>query len=228
MNLIKKIFAWIKSLFQSPAKAGNATKQVADRPTVIGHAPSLALTTPWVLHVNKLTALFLSDPEISVDYDNDNKICDIRVANDDKYWAMKALMPHEKKWGETTLRIRVLPADDVIPAVLPTDPREMVKRVFAGNPSVADIVDIEGIATNDFTFVVFRPEVVQYYSDDLGDIHGLTSTLRANLCKELLQDQTPGVFYCTDKLPDQRTLSSIYLVYSAEDSSAPAEDQAGD
>ena len=52
---------------------------------------------------------------------------------------------------------------------------------------------------NDFNFVVFVPEVVQFYNDDLGDINGLCSTLYQDLAKDLFGEEA-GIYFCTDKV----------------------------
>jgi hypothetical protein len=48
--------------------------------------------------------------------------------------------------------------------------------------------------------VVFVPEVVQYYTDNLGDINGFRTTLYQELAKELFGDSelSRGVYFCTD------------------------------
>ena len=47
------------------------------------------------------------------------------------------------------------------------------------------------------TYVVFKKEVVQYFNDSLGDIHGVCSTLMQDIAKDIFED-TEGVYFCTD------------------------------
>ena len=50
--------------------------------------------------------------------------------------------------------------------------------------------------TNPLTYVVLKKEVVQFFNDNLNDIHGLETTLYQTIAKDVF-DGT-GVFFCTD------------------------------
>ena len=47
------------------------------------------------------------------------------------------------------------------------------------------------------TYVVFRNEVVQYYTDDLGDYFGMASTLYEDIARDLFSE-VDGIYFCTN------------------------------
>jgi len=53
------------------------------------------------------------------------------------------------------------------------------------------------IFNNSITYVVFKPEIIQYYTDSLADARGICSTLNQEIAKDIF-GEIPGVFFCTD------------------------------
>jgi hypothetical protein len=155
--------------------------------------PKLELSAPWVIYANKVAALFDGDQEVEVEYDNDAREVTIRVANATKADAISKLFPEEVEFGNVKLYIEVVPANE------DQSNAALFRRAFAGNLNVADVVTVDGVLVNDPTYVVFEPEVVQFYSDNGGDINGLTSTLYETIAKELWADRFPNILFCTDK-----------------------------
>ena len=47
------------------------------------------------------------------------------------------------------------------------------------------------------TFVEFCKYVVQYYNDNLGDLHGNRTTVMEQIAREVFDDVS-GVYFCTD------------------------------
>ena len=66
-------------------------------------------------------------------------------------------------------------------------------KAFDGNPAYSYSHPIEGI---DITYVVFANKVVQFFNDNMTDIHGYCTTLYEVIARELFD--VKGVFYCTD------------------------------
>ena len=99
---------------------------------------------------------------------------------------------HHLKTSKYVLYIDIVPANS-----LDSKP-SLFKRAFANNPSISFIETVEGLH-NPMMFVVFEPEVVQYFNDSAGDYHGIATTLRQDLADEIFEDHA-GVFFCTDIL----------------------------
>ena len=149
------------------------------------------MSTPWVQYVNVLKALFEKDPDIKFIYDNDKLSLKIIVVGTDKADALDALLPHEKAFGNVVLNITVVPAN------IEKTRSTLILQALKGNPVFDYSETIQGPMSNPMTYVVFKKEVVQYYNDNLGDIHGIRSTLYQDLANEIFEDHE-GVFFCTN------------------------------
>lgn len=151
------------------------------------------LSPPWDEYARKLSVLFEQDKEITIEYkERENKIS-IWVDNTDKYEAMKKLIPFEMDFGGHKLEIEIIPADAV---EAEKDNRYYLKRLFRGNGAVADIQDAE-IGAAEVTYIEFEKEVVQFWNDNLADLHGIKSTLMEDIARDIMPETT-NVFYGTD------------------------------
>ena len=157
---------------------------------------NLKKISPWVEYYRKLVALFKKDPDIKIIYDEGINVIKMYINGQDKYEALNQLLPSEKKFGNVTLEIELIPCND-----LKLSQTDLFRRAFSGNPVVTDVITIgqEIIgSTNDFNYIVFEKEVVQYYDDSLNDPHGNRSTLYQEIAKEVFGEQD-GIYFCTDK-----------------------------
>lgn len=154
---------------------------------------SLSLVTPWVGHYNKIAAFFKHDPDVKVIYYNEAKLVKLLVDNGEKAGALDTLLPDEVTFGDVTLHIAVVPANGVTISI----PRSIYSVAFTGNDAVDDIVTIEGVFSNPLTYIICHKEVVQYYTDDLGDYYGMRSTLYEDIAREIFT-QGEGVLYSTN------------------------------
>lgn len=152
------------------------------------------LVTPWGEYFNQLEAFFKEDDGVRVEYDNEAMAIKIYVEGDAKADALSKLLPTSKKFGNVEVKVNIIPANS-----LDTSRISLFRRALEGNKAVADIETVYGVSSNDFSFVIFEPEVVQYYNDDLSDFNGICSTLYQDLAKELF-GENEGVYFCTDKI----------------------------
>ena len=148
------------------------------------------LSSPWVLYFRKIEALFGQDPEIQIKFDEENYEIIMFVDNPAKADALSQLLPSSKQFSSVNLKISIIPSNS------DTWKAKLIPAAFSGNPVFKDMQIIEGIMSNPICYVVFKKEVVQYPSDNLGDIHQITSTLYQNIAEELMD--VDGVCYCTD------------------------------
>ena len=153
---------------------------------------NLKLSPPWIEYNNELEVLFSGDPDIRTEYDDDNKKINIYVNSQDKYEALTSLLPTEKKFGNVSVYINVVPANEK------TDRMNLVRRLFEGNSAFSYATTVEGIMSNPICYVVFKPEVVQYFNDSLHDPNGITSTLMENIARDVIGEDE-GVLFSTDK-----------------------------
>ena len=153
----------------------------------------VGMSAPWVVFYREIEALFAKDPGVRVIYDEDENTVNLYVEDADKAEALNKILPVDKEYGNVTLKINVIPANLKFGEV----DGNVFELAFKGNPALGYIRTIRGIFTNELTYVVFQKSVVQYYTDDLGDIHGIASTLYQNIAKDVFGEKE-GVFYCTD------------------------------
>lgn len=160
----------------------------------------LKLSPPWVVYYRKLSAFFKEDPEVRITYDEIEQEIKLYVDNAEKAVALEKLLPHEQNFGNVTLYITVVPANkttfDSVKVAYSTSSSDIIQICF-NNKAVVGVKVVDGIMTNRITFVIFKKEVVQWFSDDIGDWHGICSTLYQDLAKEIFGN-IDGVFFCTD------------------------------
>lgn len=154
---------------------------------------TVRISSPWVGYVHKLEELFGPDPDITVRYDDDSLTVRLYVNGDDKSTALTTLLPDTIRFGNVELRIEVIPSNDAMTRA------EMYRRAFEGNPLYSRTVSVQPIATTKpFLYVMFKPEVVQYWDDNLGDPHGKISTLAQEIARDVFEDGN-GVYFSTDE-----------------------------
>ena len=159
----------------------------------------LKISPPWITFVNEVNAMFQHDPDIRIEYDNDNVEVRLYVENSAKAAALEQLLPFEVYFGNVVLTVVVIPANenDIVQAM--SDMESLFNAAFDGNPVFAFTRSVQGILSNKITYVVFKNRVVQFFNDNLNDIHGNVSTLYEDIARDIFDDETiHGVFYCTD------------------------------
>ena len=153
---------------------------------------NVKLSPPWYEYVNKIKALFDADEDIIVSFNEAAVELILRVDNTDKFEALSHLLPAEKDFGGQKLKITMVPANDAA-----KDNRQYLKDLFKGNPNVTRIEDVTGPITNSMTFIEFERDVIQYYNDNVADLHGNRTTVLEEIAREVFTDRD-GVFFCTD------------------------------
>lgn len=159
-------------------------------------ADRIGLSAPWITYFRKIEALFDRDPEVMVDFDDENTALKIYVDNQGKAEAIDALLPDAIQFGNVEMGIQVIPANG-------TDPRlELFRKAFEGNEAVVDITTVDSSVPilGGNSYVLFKPEVVQYYNDDLSTLDGYESTLYEDIADELLSVGDSRIHFCTARL----------------------------
>lgn len=151
---------------------------------------AIKLSPPWITFVNELKALFGEDPDIHIQYDED--ACEVKLLVGDaaKAEALAQLIPEERIYGNVVLKVTVVPAN-----FTSETQASVVETAFKGNPVLKEVVRLR-TPFGEYDYAVFRKEVVQFFNDDLTDLHGYESTLFADIARDVFGDA--GVFFCTD------------------------------
>ena len=156
----------------------------------------LKIVSPWVNYYREIEALFGKDPDITIEFSNDEKFIKLYITGREKYEALTQLLPTEKVFGNVVLKIELIPSNK-----LELSKVDLFRRAFSGNPIVNDIISIDKEITgsaNDFNYIVFAKEVVQYHDDSLNDPHGNRSTLYQEIAKDVFGEHG-GIYFCTDR-----------------------------
>ena len=152
----------------------------------------LNLSAPWHIFYNEMTKLFEKDKEVKLEFDDDNYEIKLYVDGVDKADALTRLLPEEKKFGNVTVKITVIPANKEEMTY-----EDLYRTAFKNNPVVSYITRGSEYVTSNETYVVFVDDVVQYYNDDIGDVNRIKSTLYQDIASNIFDNKT-GIHYCTE------------------------------
>lgn len=152
----------------------------------------LKLSTPWVIFYREVEAMFKDDPEVRVVFNEEEPEVKLYVENAEKADALTQLLPKKVDFGNVELKVTVIPANK-----LGANKASLFEKAFKGNPAFSFITG-HNIFNNPMTYVVFKNKVVQYYTDNLGDIYGNCSTLYQEIAKDIF-GKHEGIYFCTDK-----------------------------
>ena len=154
----------------------------------------LKLSSPWDIYAHKVNALFEPDEEVNVVFDNETMELKLYVDNGRKADAIAKLLPEEKEFGNVKIKITVIPSNKNETIM------DTIKEAFANNEAVDDICS-KKTPMGEFQYVIFAPRVVQFFSDDISDIDGKTSTLYQDIAKDVLGEKAINVYFCTTNQP---------------------------
>ena len=158
----------------------------------------LKVASPWITFARRVYKLFETDPEVRVEWNENDMELKLYVESQEKADALSQILPAERSFGNVKVAITIVPAN-----VLKSNPLDIFATAFKGNPAVSFIKKVDGMGFS-AGYVVFAPQVVQYYNDNLGDVHGIESTLFQEIADEVFENRD-GVFFCTD-IEDQTFL----------------------
>jgi hypothetical protein len=153
------------------------------------------VSPPWITHIHYIEHIFGDDPDVTVKSNEELRQVRLFVDGQDKADAIAKLIKKKIAFGDETLTIEVVPCNDETLA-------STVRKAFAGNEAVSRIIDRSGSAVpfyDDRVFVLFKPEVVQFYNDNLTDFYGNENTLYHLIAREVF-DAGPSVAFGTESV----------------------------
>lgn len=161
----------------------------------------IKLSAPWNTYYEQVKALFGDDSQIHIVFDEEKKDLKLYVDTAAKADALQNLFPIEKEWGGVTMTITVIPPNKESAFKIVRNremtSKEIIEYAFCDNPHFSECIDVDFPFWSGFIYVMFKNEVIQYYTDDLGDPNGMTSTLAQDIAKEIFEP-VDGVYYCTE------------------------------
>lgn len=148
-------------------------------------------SSPWVEFYREIEALFAQDDEVKIVYDEENNEVKLYVENARKADALTQLLPAEKIFGNVTMKVTVIPANNA-----KVSKADLIAEAFDGNPALSYVQHVDAVI-GAFDYAVFQNKVVQFFDDNLSDINGNKSTLYENIAKDVFGSDA-GVFFCTE------------------------------
>lgn len=141
----------------------------------------LGLSAPWNVWAKKARALFEQDDEVVVEYDGDAPSVTLLVDNPTKADALARLMPEAVEFGNVTLKVAVVPANDEQSA------EQTFRAAFDGNPAFAG-TEVGGMPDGSpVTFALFEPACTQWFADDLQNPYGLQTMTYEQVARDVLK-----------------------------------------
>lgn len=166
---------------------------------------NLKLISPWRNYYHEIQAFFKEDPYVTVVFDEDNMEIKLFVQASDKAEALRQILNPEKTFGETTVKVTIVPANTMsreiklmMKSMIEAEEFERVINIALDcNRLFNDVRVIEGLLGFNAIYILFNKKVVQYYNDNIGDLNGIKSILAEDIARDIFVSR-PGVFYCTN------------------------------
>jgi len=152
----------------------------------------MKITSPWITFVNQINCLFADDTDVLVEYNDDKKNLVLKIFDSHRADALTQLLPTERNFGGVTLHISVVPANKEKLSFA-----ELVETAMDANPHFSKLIKVPMQDGKSFNYLMFEPEVAQYWNDNLADPNGNVSTVYADLAQDVF-GVVPGTFFATD------------------------------
>lgn len=158
------------------------------------------LEAPWYTFRKMVNALFERDASIVVgdiyeakDGEPFDYAFDIEVTDHEKAMALERMMPSIKTFGAVTLAIFIFDEENNELQ----NGTEVFEKIFKDNPIVKDYKNVTDRAGVLHSFVRFKPEVIQFFDDDMTDYNGNWSGLAEDIAREVFCLTSGGLNFCT-------------------------------
>ena len=140
------------------------------------------LSTPWTIFTEKMKKLFEGDKDITVTYDDDDiRMIKVLVDSQDKYEALVKLLPTMKEFGNVKVLINVVPSNKT------KTKRELFETLFRDNPVFSNVTTRKMVDGALVDYVMFKPDIAQYYADNISDPYGNNNELYADIAREVFE-----------------------------------------
>lgn len=156
----------------------------------------VGLASPWVIFFKEVQALFAKDPDVDVIFNEKNPEIKILVNGEIKADAISKIFPHHKTLGNVEVKITVVPANETEETTL-----DLFRKAFYGNPAVDSFVSIPTMYGTPMNYLLFVPEVAQFWADNLGNPHGVESMLYETIAKDIFEN--PDMIFSTAVIEEE-------------------------
>lgn len=161
----------------------------------------VSLSPPWAVYREKLAKLFELDGKVTVGPVVDipgGKAIHIRTEDHGKADALYAFLNKSVRFGSVSMNIVVHDDSKYNALVVVGGIEGRIKAAFAGNRLVRRVETVTDSRGFEHTWLVMEPAVVQFWADNLADVHGNLTLTAEQLARDVLD--IPGVAICTADL----------------------------
>lgn len=158
--------------------------------------PIVKLSPPWDGYMSMLASFFKGDNRIRVG-ECAKGVGTIEVFDTKMYVALGQVLRTKLRFGNVKLEIRLVPANGIKTAMKGemTD-LAALKYVLSKNPAFAKIISRK-TAMGNFVYVLFKPEVLLWYNDNLASPYKQSATVYEQAALTVFVDRL-GVSYATE------------------------------
>ena len=151
----------------------------------------LDLSTPWMNYARMIYAMFGKDPEITVTYDQDENHIKLLVDNQAKADALTKILPEAEVFGNVTVKISIVPSNKELSTA------DIYRQAFSGNPAFVDVLSSLNPYAPQFTYILFKNKLVQYFNDQLNHPDGIKTITYEDIARNIFEN-SEGVFFVTE------------------------------
>lgn len=159
----------------------------------------LTLEAPWNTYRKMINALFANDPEIEVGnivgaigVESADYVIEIKARNHRKFEALRKLLPVRKDFGSVEIAIYIYDMEND-----KKNDIEVFKDLFRDNPIVSNYEEVKLPDGSERDFVCFRPEVIQFFDDDISDCYRNYNGLAEDIARAVFGDRAGDVSFST-------------------------------
>ena len=162
---------------------------------------NMNLSAPWMTYCRKLQELFNADPEIEVsditrnkaEFRNYDYCITIQVKNHDKARALQQVLRKDRDFGNVSLRIFIYEDEQEMDSL-----SKVMHTLFDWNDHVSRVIEGLDPTGCEQIFVMFEPEVIQFFNDNMRDFNGYWSGLAEDIARDVI-DCEGKVNFCTER-----------------------------
>ncbi|WP_433751087.1 hypothetical protein [Falsibacillus pallidus] len=165
-------------------------------------AAGVQLSPPWVTYQNELKYSVGQDPNVIVGPlipAGGNYIIPVTVLGDEKAIALATLLKSHVEFGNVSINIVVINGDQEIVEPVPCPLGAfaiagLVEQALSGNPYYEDVVvKRQNMGGNNAVYPVFKPEVIQFYNDDISNLCNNFTAVASKVFEDVMKEDLCSV-----------------------------------
>ncbi|WP_114746809.1 hypothetical protein [Falsibacillus pallidus] len=168
----------------------------------VGAEAGVQLSAPWVTYQNELKYSIGQDPSVIVGPlipTAGNYIIPVTVIGDAKAIALATLLKNPVEFGNVSINVVVINSEQEIVEPVPCPLGAfaiagLVQQALSDNPYYEDVVvKRQNMGGNNAVYPVFKPEVIQFYNDDISNLCNNFTAVASKVFEDVMKESLCGV-----------------------------------